>query len=258
MLDSSILNEIKNLIGDGLTCPADIEGINEVIELKNKLTKQLNNIYGQIGGISTLLDVTPPIIDGVEIGKTAAKIAIDVVAFIPSTLATPIPVGPILKGKDAIDVLNKLIGKYGGQISTAESYFTSITSELEKILNLLSMVDLFIATCSQKLIDENENGNGNGNNNGLLAQNALSDALLNSTKNQSNQGSPVVTGVNGFTMKVVSLENEPNEDLQRRQALAINPSGVTMLKGDPSYSSNDQILIDELVFYIKQNNLKAD
>lgn len=252
MLDSSILNEIKNLIGDGLTCPADIEGINEVIELKNKLTKQLNNIYGQIGGISTLLDVTPPIIDGVNTAKDAAKIAIDVVAFIPSTLATPIPVGPILKGKDAIDVLNKLIGKYGGQISTAESYFTSITSELEKILNLLSMVDLFIATCSQKLIDEN------GNNNGLLAQNALSDTLLNSTKNQSNQGSPVVTGVNGFTMKVVSLENEPNEDLQRRQALAINPSGITMLKGDPSYSSNDQILIDELVFYIKQNNLKAD
>lgn len=251
MLDSSILNEIKNLIGDGLTCPADIEGINEVIELKNKLTKQLNNIYGQIGGISTLLDVTPPIIDGVNTAKDAAKIAIDVVAFIPSTLATPIPVGPILKGKDAIDVLNKLIGKYGGQISTAESYFTSITSELEKILNLLSMVDLFIATCSQKLIDEN------GNNNGLLAQNALSDTLLNSTKNQSNQGSPVVTGVNGFTMKVVSLENEPNEDLQRRQALAINPSGITMLKGDPSYSSNDQILIDELVFYIKQNNLKA-
>ena len=133
MLDSSILNEIKNLIGDGLTCPADIEGINEVIELKNKLTKQLNNIYGQIGGISTLLDVTPPIIDGVNTAKDAAKIAIDVVAFIPSTLATPIPVGPILKGKDAIDVLNKLIGKYGGQISTAESYFTSITSELKNI-----------------------------------------------------------------------------------------------------------------------------
>lgn len=252
MLDSSILNEIKNLIGDGLTCPANIEGINEVIELKNKLTKQLNNIYGQIEGISTLLDITPPIIDSVDIAKDAAKIAIDVVSFIPSTAVTPIPVGPILKGKDAIDILNKLLGKFGGQISTAESYFTSITSELEKILNLLSMVDLFIATCSQKLIDES------GNSNGLLAQNALSNSLLNSTKNQSNQGSPVVTGVNGFTMKVVSLDNEPNEDLQRRQALAINPSGITMLKGDPSYSSNDQILIDELVFYIKQNNLKAD
>ena len=31
-----------------------------------------------------------------------------------------------------------------------------------------------------------------------------------------------------------------------------------MLQGEPSYSSNDQILIDELVFYIQQNDLKAD
>ena len=54
------------------------------------------------------------------------------------------------------------------------------------------------------------------------------------------------------------IANENLDFLERRQALAINPSGVTMLKGDPSYSSNDQILIDELVFYIKQNNLKAD
>ena len=30
-----------------------------------------------------------------------------------------------------------------------------------------------------------------------------------------------------------------------------------MLKGELSYSSNDQILIDELVFYIQQNDLKA-
>ena len=36
MLDSSILNEIKNLIGEGLTYPADISGLNKVIELKNK------------------------------------------------------------------------------------------------------------------------------------------------------------------------------------------------------------------------------
>jgi hypothetical protein len=31
-----------------------------------------------------------------------------------------------------------------------------------------------------------------------------------------------------------------------------------MLKGEPSFSSNDQILIDELIFYIEQNDLKAD
>ena len=31
-----------------------------------------------------------------------------------------------------------------------------------------------------------------------------------------------------------------------------------MLQGEPSFSSNDQILIDELVFYIEQNDLKSD
>ena len=33
--------------------------------------------------------------------------------------------------------------------------------------------------------------------------------------------------------------------------------GITVLKGEPSFSSNEQILIDELVFYIQQNDLKA-
>ena len=31
-----------------------------------------------------------------------------------------------------------------------------------------------------------------------------------------------------------------------------------MLQGEPSFSSNDQILIDELIFHIEQNDLKAD
>jgi hypothetical protein len=46
--------------------------------------------------------------------------------------------------------------------------------------------------------------------------------------------------------------------LKRRRAIARNKQGVVMLQGDLSFSSIDQILIDELVFYIQQNNLKAD
>ena len=39
----------------------------------------------------------------------------------------------------------------------------------------------------------------------------------------------------------------------RRQALARNAQGVILLRGEPSFSSHDQILIDELIFYIQQN-----
>jgi hypothetical protein len=37
-----------------------------------------------------------------------------------------------------------------------------------------------------------------------------------------------------------------------------NKQDIIMLTGEWSYSSIDQILIDELVFYIQQKDLKAD
>ena len=49
-----------------------------------------------------------------------------------------------------------------------------------------------------------------------------------------------------------------DSSLKRRRAIATNKQGVVMLKGEFSFSSIDQILIDELVFYIQTNNLKAD
>jgi len=58
-------------------------------------------------------------------------------------------------------------------------------------------------------------------------------------------------------MGVVTIGEGTGSDLRRRQAVARNSQGVIMLQGDPSYSSNDQILIDELVYYIRQNKLKA-
>ena len=68
--------------------------------------------------------------------------------------------------------------------------------------------------------------------------------------------SPVITIVNGFTMDV---EQEITEKpLKRRRSIAKDTSGVTVLKGEWSFSSIDQILIDELVFYIQTNNLKAN
>ena len=56
----------------------------------------------------------------------------------------------------------------------------------------------------------------------------------------------------------MSVETEKTTNsLKRRRALASNSDGVVLLQGEWSFSSIDQILIDELVFYIKINNLKA-
>ena len=55
----------------------------------------------------------------------------------------------------------------------------------------------------------------------------------------------------------VETESTSNP-LKRRRAIARNKNGVIMLTGEWSFSSIDQILIDDLVFYIQQNNLKAN
>ena len=99
-------------------------------------------------------------------------------------------------------------------------------------------------------------GIGGSSNSQLLAQEQISQELLDSTKIQSQQLSPVVTNVNGFDMDVeAEVTDNP---LKRRRAIAKNTEGVIVLTGEYSYSSNDQILIDELVFYIQINNLKAE
>ena len=53
-------------------------------------------------------------------------------------------------------------------------------------------------------------------------------------------------------------QKKTDKKIKRRRAIAKNQSGLVMLKGKYSFSSIDQILIDELVFYIQQNDLKAD
>ena len=59
-------------------------------------------------------------------------------------------------------------------------------------------------------------------------------------------------------MCVIPVDSAVIWGLKRRQAIARNPSGIIMLRGEPSFSSNDQILIDELVYYIQSNNLTVD
>ena len=88
-------------------------------------------------------------------------------------------------------------------------------------------------------------------------QEELSQGLLDLKEQIALQDdSPVITIVNGFTMDV-EVEKTSNP-LKRKRAIAKNTNGVIALKGEWSFSSVDQILIDELVFYIQVNDLKAN
>ena len=98
--------------------------------------------------------------------------------------------------------------------------------------------------------------NDNSNNN--LELTAINQELLDLTEAQEEDGNPIINNTNGFIFSVETDNTNPVGTLKRRFAVAKDSRGVTLLKGEPSFSSSDQILIDELVFYIQQNNLKAN
>ena len=237
------------------TCP-DTEWINSIIDLKNKLTKQLNNLYEMVESVADALEIPQEIVDKVPVAITIAEIGIAIAESIPSTSYTPVVNAPITKVKVAIAVIDLILDIAGPVITSINFILNIILEKLKMVLDLLGMLDLLIGIFLQFLGDCAEENGGDGVFlSKITTQEKLNEELLKATQEQSNQLSSVVTNVNGFKMDVISEAN--TNTFKRRRAVARNSQGVIMLKGEWSYSSNDQILINDLIFYIKQNKLKA-
>jgi hypothetical protein len=224
--------ELKEII----TCPSQ-ENINALVSIKNKLVKQLNISYNSIQKSTTLLDINNKIVDGLDTTFNILKNL-----PIPTAVAgVGIPISVVNNVQDAKDFLLSLKDKLKNINSGVTSTINPLESTLVKVISYLNFLDKITQIC---------------NPDNLSTQTQISTELTVLTSQQSNQQSSIVTNVNGFEMGV---ETEPTtKSLKRRRAIARNKSGVIMLKGEWSFSSIDQILIDELVFYIQQNNLKAD
>lgn len=220
---------------DQITCPTP-EELNRIISRKNKTVKQLNNAIKTIDITTKALGITGGIITALEIAFTILK-NLPIPSAVPPGIGLPINV--ILGIQDGKDRIDKLITS----LKTANAGLLVILVLLRQVLTqavqYLNLLDSLVQHCYP---DAN--------------QEQLSAELTALTQQQTQQLSPVVINVNGFEMGV-ETETTTNS-LKRRRAVARNKQGVVMLKGEWSFSSIDQILIDELVFYIQQNNLKAE
>ena len=230
-------SKIADAIKNRATCPTQTE-LTSIVDKKNKLVKQLNNTLTLIDSTTKVLGITGGVIEGLDIAYNVLKNL-----PIPSSTGVPgvpgLPVNIILAIQDNKDKLNILISKLKKINVSTLSILVLLRQVLLQALQLLNLLDQLVQKCYP---DAN--------------QERISLELTALTQQQASETSPVVTNVNGFEMGV---ETEiTTNSLKRRRAIARNQGGVVMLKGEWSFSSIDQILIDELVFYIQQNNLKAN
>jgi hypothetical protein len=226
------IEEIKDLI----TCPPKIE-INKSIGTKNKLVKKINNTLTIINNTTKSLSINKDLITTIDTSYQILK-----------NLPTPsaiggvgIPISVINGIQDTKTFLSNDISKFKTINSGTLAILILLQGTLSQVFSLLKILNQIIQYCSP---DSN------------ASQEEISTELTVLTTQQSFQTSPVVININGF--ELYTITETTDKPLKRRRAIARNKAGVIMLQGEWSFSSIDQILIDELVFYIQQNNLKAD
>lgn len=253
----------KKLEDIDFTCPGNLEELKKIIISKNKLTKQLNNIFKTLEGIKVAVEIGDKIITAADLVANVLStliLALPTVPFAPplaGPLTTKVPTKNGLK--DAIQIISEILGKLKILSSSILLVLNVLIGILQEILNYMALLDILIQDCYIRSIPPNESNSTSSNESNLLIeQESISNDLLEATQQQLLQGNPVVTKVNGFIMDVVPVKDNTDNKLKRRQSIAKNKAGVILLKGEPSFSSNDQILINELVYYIQINDLKAD
>jgi len=229
------ISDIQNQI----TCPTQ-EELSRIISRKNRLVKQLNRLLKVIQSTEKFINSIKKFIS--KISKTILGLDIASLAL-PSSIppGIGIPVGVINKSGDVINLLKNKIKGEQGKIDNLTSPLTLLKSVIAQALQFLNLLDNLVQHCYP---DAN--------------QEQISAELTAITTDESNQESPIVTDVNGFTMGVETEPQSSTLSIKRRRATATNKQGVVMLTGEWSFSSIDQILIDELVFYIQTNDLRAD
>lgn len=226
---------IELYIKDAL-CPTP-EITNQLLNTKNKLYKKLNIITNTIDNTTKALGITTGILGGMDI-------ALKVLKTLPTPVAIAgvgIPMNVITQVQDSIKKIEGTISKLTSISAGTLSILVVIRQTLTQLMQYLNLLDMLLQHCSPDTPQSQE---------------VLNRVLLDLTKEAETQTIVNPSSINGFTLTVETEITE--KPLKRKRAIAKNRSGVNLLQGEWSFSSIDQILIDELSFYIQSNNLKAD
>jgi len=222
-------------------CPS-IGTSKKIINKRNNVVKQLNKFYK-----SLILNIV--IAGGFIALSKLFKSGKIIISNIILPLGAPVGVGvayPIVSKlinlEDIFEELEEDNKKLNKQILMSLVF---LIASIIFILILLNQIDKLLVSCYGNIEESIE----------LPELEIINPELQELLIKQNEPNSPKVAFINGFEISTV-FDDKLIGNIKRKHAVAKNKSGVILLEGEVSFSSSEQILIDELVFYIKSNNLK--
>lgn len=218
-------------------CPTPLQ-LRRAAKKRNSIVKQLNQIYIMVivnVGLAVLFNYIAIQLRGIR-GQ---------ITSLPFPVSTPpgmgVPQSLLSSLQNIKDILQNLADenkKLNIQLIIALIFFIAAMIILSMILKT---VDSLIFECAKEEDIELEE---------------LNPAIQNLAKEEEDN---IVTPnkIAGFTIEVVELDKNNIGKYKRRQAVGKNDQGVILIRGDQSFSASDSVLINELIFYIRANDLKA-
>jgi hypothetical protein len=215
-------------------CPSSAQ-INELIAKRNKLVKQLNNLYTSITLLGKYLNILNTIITALQIGYNFFLLN-------PIPLPPGTPLGVLELPDEAKEKIKKILNISQITVSALTLTAAIIGALLAMIINYLNQLDSLLAQCAVDQDMDLEQLNDEIN--------ALANATVTATQGDGTY--------KGFKLEVKINEKNTSKFIQRF-AQAVNKQGVAVLKTEPSFASDPAVLVDQLRFIIDSNpNLTAE
>jgi hypothetical protein len=210
------IDQIKSLV----KCPSSAF-ITNLINKRNKLVRQINNIYSTVKLLTSILA-------GVTVVTTAIQVGINAIGLVP--IPPGVPGGVVV----ASSKLSKALEKAQITVSILTLSLASFGVILGTILNLLNSLDIILQYCAQDNNMDFEQINSEIN--------ALANPTVVATQSEDNT-------YKGFTL-TVKIDQTNESQYIKRYAVATNKQGVDVLKTDSSFASDPAVLISQLKFII--------
>jgi hypothetical protein len=231
ILSQTLLNLISQLVVQNLGLQDLVDQTNEIIDTA-QTPAQLDQARVTRNSAYNTLDSNEKVLINVQNTLELIQLVISITeALIPLLFINPTPPLPLIKSlQDRVALLNRIIGAIINLLDPIVAYLNDLKNQLREVDNKLDIETI----------------------NSLPSLDRLNN-LLNTIKQPQNEL------YKGFKL-VIKEDNDPRTTVQgvkRHYAVAIDRSGVEVLKSQYSYTLEPNILIDQLKLVIDRQNLQA-
>lgn len=225
-------------------CP-NAKEVQKIIKTKNNLTKNITAFQKRAqqfkGTASSLIGVARTV-------KTAITIIKNIptpTAIIPGQIGgLGVPMNILNRYADKLIQLDKLVDKYTNEGNAILSTVDGILPAIENVKNRLNSIDIAIQQCSS------DSATAADLSSILSTAQPVGNTGVNGTPIDPLSGEPDPKYTyKGYTLAILQDPNSP-KIAPRRYAVAKDGRGVIVLKGQPSFSSSTDVLLDEVKFRI--------